>query len=74
MDFLLLILDRDVVIGLALVGAVIATIGSFCVRQNERRNVPKKKSAKMVLYFGYLITWMSVIIFIIMGFAGVGQN
>jgi len=64
-DVLDLLLQRPVFIALALVGAVIATIGSFLLQ--KRANFDPRL-ARRLLRLGYAITGASVVIFIAIGF------
>ena len=66
MEQLSFLLKRDVIIGLAIVGATIATVGSFLLKRNS--SLPKTY-ARYVLWFGYGLTWGSVALFIVAGFA-----
>lgn len=67
MDLLDLVLQRPVVIALAIAGAAVATVGSVLLRQGSRVD---PKTARLVLRVGYGITWASIAIFIIAGFLG----
>ena len=62
--------NREVVIGLAVLGASIATIGSFLFKAYEGKDFRKACLSKFLVRFGYGITWLSVLIFIISGFFG----
>jgi len=70
MEYLAFLLEREVVITLAIVGAVIATVGSFMVRRTSDID---PKFARTVLRTGYAITWASVGLFIVAGFASAYQ-
>lgn len=65
MDTLAPILQRDVIIFLAIVGGVIATIGNFLVQKKQNTN---HRLSKLILRTGYVITWTSVALFIATGF------
>ena len=60
-------LQRDVIIFLALSGAVIATIGSYLL---NRKGVEPTKNNRLILRFGYTLTFVSIGLFIVAGFAG----
>ena len=62
LDFLL---QREVVIGLAIAGAIIATIGGYLQRKNSTGN---PHTARFITRTGYAISWASVAIFIAVGF------
>ncbi len=59
------ILQRPVMIALAIGGALIATIGSLMLREGSRVN---PRLARFVLRLGYGLAWASVAIFVAMGF------
>ena len=65
MDTLAPILQRDVIIFLAIVGGVIATMGNFLVQKKQNTN---HRLSKLILRTGYVITWTSVALFIATGF------
>ena len=67
MEFFAPILQRNVIITLAIIGGVIATIGNFLV-QNKSNTIPR--FSKLILKSGYTITWTSVALFIATGFFG----
>ena len=60
------LLEREFIIALALGGAIVATIGSFLVRRKSR--VPPQY-ARFILQSGYVLTYFSVGLFIVAGFA-----
>jgi len=60
-----LLLQREVIIALAIIGAVIATVGSMLVRTTSTSN---PKIARLVLRMGYALTWASVGLFVAAGF------
>ncbi|MEK9673755.1 MAG: hypothetical protein VW268_14830 [Rhodospirillaceae bacterium] len=66
MEHLAFLLEREVIIALAVVGAFIATAGSYLVRPGSDAN---PKTARFILRAGYAITWTSVGLFIVAGFA-----
>ena len=70
MDSLLPILSRDLIIILAVLGAIIATFGSYLVNKRESNPASKKKLSKYILRIGYAITWGSIALFIFAGFTG----
>lgn len=59
------LLQREVIIGLAVTGAIIATIGGYLQRENSTSN---PQTAKFITRTGYAISWASVAIFIAVGF------
>lgn len=67
MEFLAPLLQRNVIIGLAVGGGVVALIGSFLLR---RKASVDPRVARFVLRAGYTISWLSVALFIIVGFRG----
>ncbi len=66
MEQLSFLIEREVIIAFAVIGGVIATIGSYMVRRDEA-NPPRH--ARAVLRFGYGLTAVSMALFIIAGFA-----
>ncbi|MEE2698066.1 MAG: hypothetical protein VX923_00030 [Pseudomonadota bacterium] len=67
MEFLVSLLERNVIIALALVGAIMATSGSFLMKKKSLIN---PGLARFLLKSGYVITWSSVALFIAAGFFG----
>ena len=67
MEFLAPILQRNVIITLAIIGGVIATIGNYMV-QKKPNTIPG--FSKLILKSGYTLTWTSVALFIATGFFG----
>lgn len=65
MELLDALLQRRVVIALAIFGAVVATVGGYLLRSGSRAN---PRLARFVLRTGYAVTWTSVAIFIVIGF------
>lgn len=65
MEFFAPLLQRNVIVGLAVGGGVIAMIGSYLLRKNTRIN---PKLARFILRSGYAISWSSVALFIVAGF------
>ena len=59
------LLQREVVITLAIVGAVVATAGSHFV---NRASTDDPRFARLVLKTGYGITFTSIALFIVAGF------
>tara|TARA_B100000029_G_C17152948_1_gene806724 strand:- start:322 stop:579 length:258 start_codon:yes stop_codon:yes gene_type:complete len=74
LGFVARLLERETIIGLAVFGAIVATIGSFLLHHYERDSLAKKRLARLVLRIGYGITWLSVSLFIIVGFIGSPTN
>ena len=67
MEFLAPFLQRNIIIALAVIGAVIATSGSFLLKKESRI---EPKVARFILKSGYAITWLSIALFIAAGFFG----
>ncbi len=67
MDLLPLITQRPMIIALALVGALIATVGNLFLRRSTKVD---PRTAKLITRFGYGISWVSVALFIAAGFFG----
>lgn len=59
------LLQREVFIGFAIAGAIVATIGNYML--NRTSGVGPRMS-RFILRTGYAITWTSVAIFIATGF------
>ena len=64
MELLSLLMNRNVIIGLAIIGALIATLGSILLR-NDSWISPS--TARIVTRTGYSLSWASVIGFIVAG-------
>lgn len=67
MELFDLLLRRDAIIGFAVVGAGIATIGSFMMKKGSRVD---PRTARLVLRIGYGLTGASIAFFIAAGFSG----
>ena len=67
MEFMTLLLQRKVIITLAVIGALIATVGSILMRKNISVN---PRVARIVLRTGYALSWGSIATFIIAGLLG----
>jgi hypothetical protein len=65
MDILDAVLERSTIIALAVVGAIIATLGSYLLRD---KSTVDRRTARLVLRIGYGIAWLSVALFIVAGF------
>lgn len=65
MELLGLLSSRPVVIALAVAGALVATIGSWLMRNPGRLGA---RGARWVMRIGYGITGTSVFLFIVAGF------
>ena len=61
------LLDRTTIVALAVIGAVVATCGSYLLRRPASREAAR--TARLVLSAGYVIAGASVLLFIIAGFA-----
>lgn len=67
MDLFDFLLQRPVIIALAVGGAIIATVGGVLGRKSAKGD---PRIARFVLRFGYAVTWLSVALFIAAGFFG----
>ena len=67
MEFMTLLLQRKVIIALAVIGALIATVGSILMLKNTSVN---PRVARIVLRTGYALSWGSIATFIIAGLLG----
>jgi hypothetical protein len=67
MEFFAPILQRNVIISLAIIGGVTATLGNFLV-QKKPNSFPR--FSRLILKSGYTITWTSIALFIATGFFG----
>ena len=67
MEFMTLLLQRKVIIALAVFGALTATVGSIFMRKNSSVN---PRVARTVLRTGYALSWGSIATFIIAGLLG----
>ncbi len=65
MQSLGLLLQREVIIGLALAGGVISTTGGYLLRKNS---TTRPNTARLILRTGYAVSWASVAAFIAVGF------
>lgn len=65
MDLFKSLLQREVFIGCAIAGAIVATIGSYMLNRQSGVN---PRMSRFILRTGYAITWASVAIFIAAGF------
>lgn len=60
-----MLLDHKVIVGLAVLGAVVSTAGGYLLRQKSTIN---RNVARFILRAGYAISWASVAVFIAKGF------
>jgi hypothetical protein len=67
MEFLAPVLQRNVIISLAIVGGVVATLGNFLVQKKPNFN---PFFSRLILKSGYTLTWTSIALFIATGFFG----
>ncbi len=67
MEFLTPLLQREVIISLAIVGAIIATGGGMLIKKPETID---PGLARLILRLGYAVSWGSVVLFILAGFVG----
>ncbi len=64
--FLDTLLDRDVIIGLAIMGAVLATVGNIW----RYRGSANPRMVTAMVRIGYGLTWGSLAVFIVTGLRG----
>lgn len=67
MEFLAPLLQRNVIVALAIFGGLLALLGSWLVRGKSSVN---PKAARLVLRSGYAVSWLSVALFVVAGFLG----
>ncbi|MCH8212480.1 MAG: hypothetical protein IIC54_00245 [Proteobacteria bacterium] len=67
MDLLEAVLQRSVIITLAIAGAAVAMVGTALLRKGSRVD---PRIGRFVLRTGYAMAWVSVGIFITAGFLG----
>lgn len=67
MSQLAFLLEREVIIALALAGAMVATLGNVLML---KRTVIDPGTARHIMRAGYGVTWASIGLFIIAGFVG----
>jgi len=72
-DALIFISQRPIVITFALLGAALVTAGSLTARSGRTEDAPKRKDHRSSLsrhltIAGYVITFVSIMLFIIAGF------
>ena len=60
--------DREVIVSLAILGAVIATFGTYSLRASKIREILGERNARRIVRSGYFITWISIGFFIVAGF------
>lgn len=65
MEVLEFLTSRTVIVSMAIVGGLIALLGTYLSR--EASTTPER-TAKLVLHSGYTLSWASVAAFIIAGF------
>ncbi|MGI9301210.1 MAG: hypothetical protein ACR2RB_00675 [Gammaproteobacteria bacterium] len=68
MDFVDALLQRPVIIALAIAGGGLATVGSVLLRKGGQ-DLPNN-TARFVLRLGYVCAWVSVGLFVAAGFRG----
>jgi hypothetical protein len=64
MDVLSFLLQREVIIATAIVGAAMTVVGSVIAG----RNASSSRLARGILRFGYAVTFASIALFIVAGF------
>ena len=67
MELLNNLLQRNVVIGLAVCGGLVALLGNVLLRKSASIG---PRTARFVLQAGYALSWLSVALFIVLGFRG----
>ena len=67
MELLDLLLQRNVIIALAIGGGLIAVVGNYLLRKESSVD---PKTGRFVLRAGYAVSWISVALFIAVGFFG----
>ncbi len=65
MGILEILSSRTVVITLAVIGGLIAMLGTYLMREGSKTPEP---TAKLILRSGYTLSWASVVGFIVAGF------
>ena len=65
MEILDALLERRIIISLAIAGALVATLGSYLLRDSSG---VEPRTARRVLRAGYGLAWLSVALFIAAGF------
>ena len=65
MEVLAFLTSRPFIFSVAVLGAIIATLGSYLMREGS--SVPADR-ARLVMRSGYGVTWVSVAAFIVAGF------
>lgn len=63
LEFLTLLTQRPVIIVLAITGAILVTAGSYMGKPGEQ-----SPTARRISILGYVITGLSVVLFIVAGF------
>lgn len=64
--FLDALLDREIIIGLAILGAVVATVGNVWRYWGDAN----PRLVKVIVRIGYALTWGSLTVFIVAGLRG----
>jgi hypothetical protein len=64
-EILMFIMQREVIIALAIGGAILAMIGNFL---DVKELLIERKSAQVIRKSGYAVSWLSVAFFIAVGF------
>jgi hypothetical protein len=65
MDMLNALADRNVIVALAIAGAIIATVGSLL---GHKRSGLAARRARAIVWAGYAVSGVSVALFIVAGF------
>jgi hypothetical protein len=65
MELLDALLQRSVIVVLAISGACIATLGGYLMRERSKSN---RRIARRILRAGYALAWFSIALFIVAGF------
>jgi hypothetical protein len=67
MELLNALTDRTVIVTLAIVGAAVASAGGLLTAKQAGST---RRAGRLVLWFGYALTFASVALFIVAGFYG----
>ena len=70
MEFLTPILHHEVIVALAVVGVVAASLGSYILGRGGRDGRVGGRVGRFILRSGYACTCGSIVIFIVAGFVG----
>ena len=68
LETLAVLTDKKVIVSLAILGAAIATIGSYLLKTTQIKKIVGERNVRRIVRSGYFITWISIGFFIIAGF------